>query len=131
MCLSRTVLASCSLQHEARRQHLGAPGASVGTRMLLPGLLCRQDLHMTPAHAVQTVTGDATAEAGSAPECATNVAATFKLVFELGVSADGRAQLSKAFSTCSSLQDGQATDLAYWLQVPAPGCILQAAAAPL
>ena len=69
--------------------------------------------------ALQTVTRDATPEAGAAPECAANVAATFELVFSLGATPEGREQLSDAFSTCHSLQDGQQTDLAYWLQVPA------------
>ena len=69
---------------------------------------------------LQTVTRDASALAGSAPECPCNVEATFQLVFALGATPDGQARLSAAFSTCEPLGEGQAADLAYWVQVLFP-----------
>ena len=78
---------------------------------------CLERVVLPRLHVLQMVTRDASPVAGSAAHCAPNVAATFQLVFSLGKSEQGRQKLSAAFSTCSALQEGQAMDLAYWIQV--------------
>ncbi|KAG2497771.1 hypothetical protein HYH03_004043 [Edaphochlamys debaryana] len=62
-------------------------------------------------------TYDATAAAGSAPECAGNVRLAFAAVRLLGSTAAGRATLQGLLRLCDPLPDaGAAEDVAYWLQ---------------
>ncbi|KAG2439903.1 hypothetical protein HYH02_010533 [Chlamydomonas schloesseri] len=65
----------------------------------------------------EIVTYDATAAAGSAPECVTNVRLAFGYLRQLSRFAAGRASLSALLRLCSPLEDeAQALAAAYWLQ---------------
>lgn len=53
---------------------------------------------------MQVITRTASAGGGCADSCAANVRASFPLIFGDGGSAEGRARLSAAFSTCAPLE---------------------------
>ena len=81
---------------------------------------------------VQTVTRDASPEAGAAANCRTNVRRTFEVLFDMAGSQDGLQGLSHAFSTCHPLAAGQGGDLALWIQVLAAprACVCNAKPEP-
>ena len=64
----------------------------------------------------RVVSADASSAAGSAPECAAEVRATWPVIFDLGASAAGRSELSNLFRLCSVLKGADdVTKLAAWL----------------
>ncbi|GFR48295.1 hypothetical protein Agub_g10174 [Astrephomene gubernaculifera] len=70
-----------------------------------------------PSRFWQVVTYDATASAGAASDCASNVRLGFQSVLNLGRTAAGRAMLSRLLRLCGELPDEEAVlDVAYWLQ---------------
>ncbi|GIL95215.1 hypothetical protein Vretimale_1298, partial [Volvox reticuliferus] len=70
-----------------------------------------------PSRFWQVVTYDATASAGAAPACASNVRAAFRHVLTLGRTVGGRKTLGRLLRLCEDIQDEAAVvDVAYWLQ---------------
>lgn len=66
----------------------------------------------------QVVTYDATAAAGSMPDCSSNVRTAFTNVLLLGRTAEGRDTLQRLLRLCDPLPDQpSALAVAYWLQV--------------
>jgi lysosomal Pro-X carboxypeptidase len=63
------------------------------------------------------VSRDATAQGGASDECGQNMKALWPQLFADGASAQGRARLAAAFSTCAPLQEvDDARALAYWIR---------------
>ncbi|GLI61179.1 hypothetical protein VaNZ11_003469 [Volvox africanus] len=70
-----------------------------------------------PSRFWQVVTYDATASAGAAAECSSNVRAAFRHVLTLGRTVEGRKALGRLLRLCEAVQDEAAVlDVAYWLQ---------------